>query len=118
MGGRCWPINCGPDLGQGGFYLPLLNDCSLKNELNERETCIFRPLQIAYSQAANGVLTSCVSCVFLKVLGKKSRYRLNKNKPVEHVPEDVINKCLKHRWGIGETEGHHQILKMAQGGEG
>ena len=36
--------------------------------------------------------------------------KVNKDKSIEHVPEHVIHQRLEDRRGIGEVEGHHQVL--------
>ena len=55
--------------------------------------------------------------VFLTEVGEdQDVIEVNKDKPVEHVPEHVVHQGLEDSRNVGEAEGHHQVLVVAGGG--
>lgn len=37
--------------------------------------------------------------------------QVDKDKPVQEILENVIDKCLEHCWGISEVEWHDQVFE-------
>lgn len=54
---------------------------------------------------------SDVEHIFLAGTGEDE----DKDKPVQHVPENVIDQTLEHSRGIGKAKWHEQILVMTTG---
>lgn len=55
--------------------------------------------------------------VFLNVAGENQDViQVNKNELIEHVSENIIYEGLEYCRGVGESKGHNQIFRMAEGG--
>lgn len=55
--------------------------------------------------------------VFLQRVGvDEDVIKVNKDKVVEHVTEDVINQVLQYSRGVGKAERHDKILEVSQRG--
>ncbi len=51
------------------------------------------------------------------VLGEdQDVFEVNKDKPIDHAPEHVVDECLEDRQGVGKAERHDQIFKMPSRG--
>ena len=67
---------------------------------------------LTYKWLSRRRLSTCLTCcVFLKGARKdEDVIQVNEHEDVKHIPKHIVYERLEHSQGIGQAEGHHQVL--------